>query len=122
MVKLTQSIVAALLVLGATVCMAQDAASEAGTETLLADPAAPPPLPPKVKDEDIEPQIHITTEDDKVIEEYSYNGRIYLVKVTPDHGVPFYYMDVDGDGQLELQKQDDALNPVQPILWKVKQW
>ena len=122
MVKLTHSISAALLAFGAAISMAQETASEAGSEQPVADPAAPPPLPPKVKDEDIEPQIRITTEDDKVIEEYSYNGRVYLVKVTPDHGVPYFYMDVDGDGQLELQKSDDALNPVQPILWKLKKW
>jgi len=121
-VKLTHRFGAALVAFSAAISMAQETTGQAGSDTPAADPAAPPPLPPKVKDEDIEPQIRITTEDDKVIEEYSYNGRVYLVKVTPDHGVPFYYMDVDGDGQLELQKNDNALNPVQPILWKVKQW
>lgn len=122
MVKFMQSLVAAALVFIAPNGLVQETPAETGSKSNAADLATPPPLPPKVKDEDIEPQIRISTEDDKVIEEYSYNGRVYLVKVTPEHGVPYYYMDVDGDGQLELQKQDNALNPVQPILWKVKKW
>ena len=87
---------------------------------------APPPIPPlpaKVQDEQIEPTVRITTtEEDEIVEEYSSNGRVYMVKVTPPHGKPYYYMDMDGDGQLELQDRDDAFSPVKPVVWKVKEW
>ena len=30
--------------------------------------------------------------------------------------------DTDGDGTLELDPKQRALNPVQPVYWKVKEW
>jgi hypothetical protein len=86
------------------------------------DPAAPPPIPPKITGEQVEPSVVIRKEEDRMIEEYSLNGQIYMVKVTPENGLPYYYLDEDGDGQLELQPGDEALNPVRPAYWKVKEW
>ena len=80
------------------------------------------PLPPKVQDEQLEPTVTIREEEDRRIEEYRLNGRIYMIKVTPKNGVPFYYIDADGDGQLELDMDQQALNPVQPVHWKIKEW
>ena len=80
------------------------------------------PLPPKVQDEQLEPTVTIREEEDRRIEEYRLNGRIYMIKVTPKNGVPFYYIDTDGDGQLELDMDQQALNPVQPVHWKIKEW
>ena len=88
----------------------------------VADPAAPPPLPPKVRGEQIEPSVNIRQEEERLVEEYSINGRIYMVKVTPKNGLPYFYFDEDGDGQLELQAGDEALNPVRPVFWKIKEW
>jgi hypothetical protein len=50
------------------------------------------------------------------------NGQIYMIKVTPEKGVPYYYIDTDGDGRLELDMTQQALNPVQPVYWKIKEW
>ena len=107
------------------------------------DPAAPPPLPPidaearaadgqedvpippKVQDDDalVEPTVEIRRdEDDNIVEEYSQNGRVYMVRVVPKNGLPYYYLDDDGDGQLELAERDRAANPVKPVYWKVKEW
>ena len=92
------------------------------------DPAAPPPIadeppiPPKVQDEQIEPTVNIRKEEDRTIEEYSLNGRVYMVKITPAKGRPYYYLDEDGDGTLELQPGDEAMNPVRPVYWKIKEW
>ncbi len=80
------------------------------------------PLPPKVQDEQLEPTVTIREEENRRIEEYRLNGRIYMVKVTPKNGVPFYYLDTDGDGQLELDMDQQKLNPVQPVYWKIKEW
>ena len=80
------------------------------------------PLPPKVQDEQLEPTVTIREEEDRRIEEYRLNGRIYMIKVTPKNGIPFYYIDMDGDGQLELDMDQQALNPVQPVHWKIKEW
>lgn len=88
------------------------------------DPAAPPPLPlpPKLTDELVEPSVQIRREEDRMIEEYSINGRVYMVKVTPSKGPAYYYFDEDGDGQLELHPGDEAMNPVRPAYWKIKEW
>jgi hypothetical protein len=99
---------------------AQDEASPPGD---LALPPPIPPLPAKVQDEQFEPTVRIiTNEEDELIEEYSSSGRVYMVKVTPAHGVPYYYMDLDGDGELELQDPDNSFSPVKPVVWKVKEW
>lgn len=102
------------------------------------DPAAPPPLPPpsanaaendgidippKVQDEQLEPEVRIhEDEEGNLVEEYRQDGRVYMVKVTPKDGPPYYYFDDDGDGQLELRESDAAAWPVKPIYWKVKEW
>lgn len=79
------------------------------------------PLPPKVQDEQIEPTVTIRDEEGKRIEEYSRGGQVYMVKVIPDKGVPYYYIDSDGDGRLETAPTKD-LEQVRPVYWKVKEW
>lgn len=98
-------------------------------EVPAADPAAPPPMaesvpiPPKVPGEQIEPAVNIRRDkEDNLIEEYSLDGRIYMVKVTPKNAPPYYYLDADGDGQLELQPGERVKNPIQPVYWKIKEW
>jgi hypothetical protein len=91
-------------------------------ETPPADLAEPPPLPPKIQNEEVIPTVNIRQEEDRLVEEYSLDGRVYMVKITPAKGPPYYYIDEDGDGQLELQPGDDAMNPVRPAYWKVKEW
>ena len=90
-----------------------------------ADPAAPPPIPPippKVPGEQFEPSVVITEREGQRIEEYSQNGRIYMIKITPVKGPAYWYLDEDGDGELELREADRKLNPVQPVYWKLKEW
>jgi len=89
------------------------------------DPAAPPPIPPippKVPGEEIEPTVTISEREGQRIEEYRQNGRVYMIKITPVKGPAYYYLDEDGDGELELRESDRKLNPVQPVYWKVKEW
>jgi len=49
--------------------------------------------PPKVQEgqplED-EPEVTIRKEGKKTIQEYRINGELYMMKVTPDHGVSYY--------------------------------
>jgi len=109
----------ALLITGALICgttMAQQETSE------VVDPAAPPPIPPKVPGEEVEPSVVITEREGARIEEYIQDGRVYMVKITPVKGPAYYYLDEDGDGQLELRESDRKLNPVQPVYWKLKEW
>ena len=89
------------------------------------DPAAPPPIPPippKVPGEELEPSVIITEREGQRVEEYKQNGRTYMVKITPVKGPAYYYLDEDGDGELELRESDRKLNPVQPVYWKLAEW
>jgi hypothetical protein len=113
-----------LILLGAAALAAQEAAPE----ELERPPPIPPaeegdvPIPPKVPGEQIEPTVTIREEEERLIEEYRMNGQVYMVKITPKGGVPYYYIDTDGDGQLELDVDKRAMNPVQPVYWKIKEW
>ena len=80
------------------------------------------PIPPKIPQEQIEPTVTIREEEERLIEEYRLNGQVYMVKITPKGGVPYYYIDTDGDGRLELDIDKQAMNPVQPVHWKVFEW
>ncbi len=97
-------------------------------DDLIKPPAIPPadsenlPIPPKIQEEQIVPTVTIREEDDRMIEEYRLDGQVYMVKVTPKVGIPYYYIDTNGDGRLELDMDQRALNPVQPVYWKVKEW
>lgn len=97
-------------------------------EELERPPPMPPaaegdvPIPPKIQDEQVEPTVTIIEEEDRRVEEYRLNGQVYMVKVTPKVGIPYYYVDADGDGKLELDVDRTALDPVQPVYWKIKEW
>lgn len=128
---ITRLVLIFMLLSGPALVLAQDQAGDeedppAAESEQAADPAAPPPIPPippKITtDEEIEPSVVIRRQEDKLVEEYSINGRVYMVKITPDKGLPYYYLDEDGDGMLELQPGDEAMNPVRPAYWKVKEW
>jgi len=108
-----------LSVLTSSLALAQQ--EKAGTT----DPAAPPPIPPiqpKVPGEALEPSVVITEREGERIEEYSQNGRVYMVKITPIKGPAYYYLDEDGDGRLELSQTDKGHGPVRPVYWKLKEW
>lgn len=92
-------------------------------------PPAPPavdsnnePLPPKIVDEELEPTVTIRKEKGITYEEYRADGRIYMIKVTPPGGVPYYLLDTDGDGNLETHSDDQRGQPVKPVYWKLKEW
>jgi hypothetical protein len=74
----------------------------------LAAPANLEPLeevqpPPKIVDGEAlegepEPQVTIRKKGADTIEEYRINGELYMMKVTPAHGVPYYLHKEDQDG------------------------
>ena len=70
-----------------------------------AKPADPPeegdvPIPPKVQDDQLNETVDIRRDEEgSIIEEYKRNGRVYMVRVVPKVGVPYYYLDDDGDGR-----------------------
>lgn len=68
-------------------------------------------------------QIYSSTRDDGTkIEEYSRHGRVYMVKVTPPHGLPSYYLyDNNGDGQFERRIMGNYKRP-SPPQWVIQRF
>ncbi len=65
----------------------------------------------------------VTIEESKpgIVEELRVNGQLYAIRVTPKHGVPYYLMDSDGDGNLETRKNDTDSDLLIPA-WVIKKW
>ncbi|MCL2829257.1 MAG: DUF2782 domain-containing protein [Betaproteobacteria bacterium] len=70
-------------------------------------PAEPPPPPEIIPfDPELEPQVTIRRNDTETVEEYRVNGQLYMLKVTPAGGIPYYLVDPNGNGQF---------TPVEPV-------
>ena len=67
------------------------------------EPASlPPPPPPGLGDQEgIEPEVRIIKGKDQVVEEYRMGGQLYMIKVTPKIGPPYYLVDSNGDGTMD---------------------
>ncbi len=81
-----------------------------------------PPLPPKVQEEELQPSVRIRKEQGQTIEEYSLEGRVYMIKVIPEKGPPYYLFDTDGDGQVQSRADKERDGPIRPVMWKLKEW
>ena len=82
------------------------------------------PIPPKAPPpagEDTGPTVTIrSTRDGDRYEEYRQNGHVYMVRVTPAHGVPYTLMDTDQDGRLD--ESDAAKQDVSPVYYTIYEW
>lgn len=69
-------------------------------------PEGPPPPPLADAGEEVDeaslpaPDIRIIDKGDTTIAEYRINGRLYMVRVTPRIGPPYYLIDETGNGQM----------------------
>lgn len=104
------------------VAFADEAADQAGEEAPpIAAPEAPEPPLPVQSGEVLEPDIKIIRREKETVQEYRVGGKLYKIKVIPDVGPPYYLIDVDGDGQLDVQK-NDADRQGRTNVWKLLEW
>lgn len=75
----------------------------AADDQLQQQPVIPEPL---ADGQSIEPEVNIIQKKDRTIQEYRMNGKLYMIKVTPNVGLPYYLMDTDGDGALETKQHE----------------
>lgn len=64
-----------------------------------------------------EPQVTITKETGQTIEEYRVGGRLYMIKIIPKHGKPYYLVDDRGDGK--FVRQDTLDNGFRVPMWVI---
>lgn len=87
------------------------------------EPLPPPPLPDAAaiqEAEELQPEVTIRTRDDATVEEYRINGRLYMVKITPTRGYPYYLIDSDGDGRFDTRRNE--LDPPSINQWILFRW
>lgn len=53
-----------------------------------------------VRPSDIVPAITLREHENRLVEEYRVNNRLYMIKITPTVGAPYYLVDEDGSGDL----------------------
>ncbi len=69
----------------------------------------PPPIPLGATDSTgEEPEVTITKETEQTVEEYRAGGKLYMIKITPKHGKPYYLVDDRGDGKFSRQESLDS--------------
>lgn len=71
-------------------------------------PEPPPPPAGMELDPAFEPQVTIIKRGEDKVEEHRIGGKLYMMKVTPAHGVPYYLVDYKGDGQFSRQDNFDS--------------
>jgi len=67
------------------------------------------------------PDIRILSDKNQIIEEYRSHGRLYMIKITPKKGPPYYLIDADGDGDMETRRNDLSPNLMIPS-WVLFSW
>jgi hypothetical protein len=74
------------------------------------EPLPPPPAIDSTSDE--EPEVTITKQTEQTVEEFRAGGRLYMIKITPKIGPPYYLVDDRGDGKFARQESlDSGLRP-----------
>lgn len=67
-----------------------------------------------------EPEITIRTQGDTTVEEYRKDGRVFMIKVAPRIGPPYYLIDNTGDGR--FQRYDGPFPMTAPAQWRIYQF
>lgn len=90
----------------------------------LATSAAPPALSAldlQVTEADIAPQVRVRDFENRTVEEYSVNNNVYMVKITPQAGAPYYLVDQDGSGEMEWNRGQPGQD-MQVPQWTLMSW
>ena len=84
--------------------------------------ALPAPGAGDEDDPSLEPQVTITQRGEDKIEEYRINGRLYMIKVTPRIGLPYYLIDNQGDGTFSTHNTGGLDQNIRPPMWVIHQF
>lgn len=110
------AVVASLLYLFAFGALAQDKPPK------LEDiPEPPPPPAGQAADPELQPEvtIHDKASGEREIE-YRVHGRLYMIKIIPKVGKPYYLIDNRGDGV--FTRMDDMDSGLKVPQWIVHEW
>lgn len=83
---------------------------------------SPPEAPSASEQDSIQPEVNIIQREDKTIEEYRVNGRLYKIKVTPKVGPPYYLVDRNGDGSFSTLPAEGLEPDIAIPQWVLFRW
>jgi hypothetical protein len=75
----------------------------------------------RVTDADIRPSVTLKQYDNRTVEEYSVNNHLYMLKITPSVGAPYYLVDQDGSGDMSWRRGPPGPN-LQVPQWTLIRW
>lgn len=124
--RVTSILILAVLIAPA---MAAEPVSNGVKNKAPAASAPPPPPPPEnynppaapepPESGQPEPEVTITTKGTEIHEEYRMNGRLYMIKVVPKKGKPYYLIDYEGSGEF---RRSDFDSRIAIPTWVIKRW
>jgi hypothetical protein len=116
-----RNLIAILLIAGLALPGALQAAQAQGKPVNLQPIPEPPPPPPGLElDPSLEPQVTIQRRGTETVEEFRVGGRLYMIRVTPAHGVPYFLIDDNGRG--EFVRRDNYDTGTRPPMWVIHQF
>ena len=95
-----------LIVLLFLVCLSATVYADEVKSSDLKPLPPPPALDPSESPD--EPQVTITRQTEQTVEEFRSHGKLYMIKITPKHGKPYYLVDDRGDGKFARQESLDS--------------
>ena len=69
----------------------------------------------------IEPNVTIKKHGNRVEEEYSVNNNVYMIKITPSSGPPYYLVDPEGSGDYEMRRHAAGMD-IRVPQWSLISW
>jgi hypothetical protein len=82
-------------------------------------PASPPP--PAELQGLAEPQVTIQQYDNRSEEEFRVNNNLYMIRVQPRFGAPYYLVDPEGTGSWEQSRHSLGMD-FRPPQWALFRW
>ena len=104
-------------ILTATLLGVDSLAAWAQSETELESPVLPPA---SYAGETVQPDVTILETDRGTVYEYRVRGQLYMVRIQPPVGPPYFLLDTDGDGVLDVQRDRVWENAVPQ--WLLHSW
>ncbi len=75
-----------------------------------------------LREEDFSPTVTLREYENRTVEEFSVQGRRYMVKITPIVGAPYYLVDEDGSGDLAWHRDAGTQLEQRVPQWVLFRW
>jgi hypothetical protein len=79
------------------------------------EPLPPPPVMDSSSEDG--PEVTIVKQTEQTVEEFRAGGKLYMIKITPKVGKPYYLVDDQGDGKFSRQESLDS--GMRPPRWVI---